>query len=523
MKPAFSFDEIREAERKIIEEDSVPSLILMENAGKNAFEQILLSFPDIDDYEIFIIAGKGNNAGDGFVIARHLLIAELPLTVVMLSAETELKGDALVNYRLFAKENENFNDTISFQQFVNSYKKRNRILLIDTILGSGVKGTLSEDFSNAINFINKIKEKNKRFKIVSIDVPSGLMSGEQINPVVDADITITMGALKTELLYGEGKEHAGDIFVIPIGISDGYLERYNTYNKYAVEFDDVVKLYPKRKKTSYKYSNGKALIIGGSAGLSGAVIMSSVSALKSGAGAVVAAIPETIASHFSRKLPDVIKELLDTTAEGSISGSAFRKILRRIESSDAVLIGPGISLNNETRNFVFDVVKKCSRNMIIDADALTILAEDTNVLINREYDSEIILTPHIGEFARLSGVSTNDIIHNRFDTVRYFVNKYKVSVVLKSETSFSCLKNKATYINTTGNESLGVVGSGDVLSGILVSILAQTGDVFKTLICGNYIHGFCSDLYFKKYGNKQSASQQDFIKLIPKALTYFLN
>jgi NAD(P)H-hydrate epimerase len=429
----------------------------------------------------------------------------------------------MTNYTLFKKENDGRNSVITFQQFVNSVNKKTKTLVIDSILGSGVKGKLSEDFSAAITYLNKLKGKNKKLRIVSIDVPSGLMSGKQVNPVVDSDITITMGALKTELLYGEGKECAGDIFVIPIGVPDSYLNSYNTYNKYAVEYEDIAGLFPKRRKSSYKYSNGKALIIGGSAGLSGAVIMSSVSALKSGAGAVVAAIPESIASHFSRKLPDVIKELLEMTPEGSISGSSFKKISKRIDYADAVLIGPGISLNKETGSFVFEAIKKCSRNMVIDADALTVLAEDTNVLINREYNSDIILTPHIGEFSRLSGVSSEDILLDRFEVVRYFVSKYKVSVILKSETSFSCLGNREIYINTTGNESLGVVGSGDVLSGILVSLLAQTGDVYRTMICGNYIHGFCSDLYYEKYGNKQSASQQDFIKLIPKALTYFLN
>jgi NAD(P)H-hydrate epimerase len=162
MKPAFSFDEIREAERKLIEEDSVPSLILMENAGKNAFEQILVNFPDIDDYEIFILTGKGNNAGDGFVIARHMMLSKLSLTVVMLASESELKGDALVNYSLFKKENDQQNELLTFQQFVNKINKKTKALIIDSILGSGIKGTLSEDLSNAILYINRLRRKIRR-------------------------------------------------------------------------------------------------------------------------------------------------------------------------------------------------------------------------------------------------------------------------------------------------------------------------------------------------------------------------
>jgi NAD(P)H-hydrate epimerase len=523
LKPVFSFDEIREVEKRIIQNDSVPSLILMENAGTNAFIQILNEFRDIDEYEIFIITGKGNNAGDGFVIARQMTIENLPVTVVMLSNEAELKGDALVNFELLKKVNNPDVEIIPFDRFIGRRINRGKILLIDAILGSGIKGKLNEEFEGAINNINKLKEKNKKLKIASVDVPSGLMSGQQVNSVVNADMTVTMGTVKTEMLYGKGKDNSGDVYAVPIGISFSYLNRYNDFKKYVSELSDVKELFPRRKKSSYKYSNGKALVIGGSSGLSGAAIMSSASALKAGAGAVVSAIPKSVSSHFSRKLFDVVKIELEDNEEGSISGNAYNSIAKRIDSSDAVLLGPGISLNEDTKTFVFDVIRKCSKNLVVDADALTIIAEHPNVLLNRENESEVILTPHIGEFARLSGVDSKDIILNRFAAVRDFAAKYNVNVVMKSETTFSCLKNGDIYINLTGNEALGVVGSGDVLSGILVSLLAQTRDVYRAVICGTYLHGLCADLYFKKHGNKQSASQQDLIKLIPKAITHILN
>jgi NAD(P)H-hydrate epimerase len=145
---------------------------------------------------------------------------------------------------------------------------------------------------------------------------------------------------------------------------------------------------------------------------------------------------------------------LDDNEEGSISGSAYQSLTKRIDSSDAVLIGPGISLSEDTKTFVFDVIRKCKKNLVVDADALTIIAEHPNVLTSRESESEIILTPHIGEFARLSGIDSKEIMLNRFDTVREFASKYNVNVVMKSETTFSCLKNGDVYINLTGNEAL---------------------------------------------------------------------
>ena len=522
MKPAFSFKQIREVEKRIIVNDSVPSLILMENAGKNAYVKIAEYFSNLTDYEIFIFTGKGNNAGDGIVIARQLLIDKIPFTIVHVVPEEGLKGDALINYSMLLKEKSGLFDIISFDNFITKYDKRIKALFVDAVLGSGVSGMLSDEFDKYINTINNFKDKNRKLKIVSIDVPSGLMSGQQINPVLKADVTITMGAVKTELLFGAGKENSGEVCVIPIGITEDYLNRNNSYNKNVPGLSDVREMFPKRKKSSYKYSNGRALIIGGSAGLSGAVIMSSSSALKSGAGAVISAIPRSISSHFSRKQADVIKTELEETPEGSIAPGAFTILGNKIKDADAVLIGPGISLNKETKKFVFEVIKKCSKNLVIDADALTILAEDTNVLINREYNSEVILTPHIGEFSRLSNINSAEIMLNRFETVRDFAKKYRVNIVMKSETTFSCLSNGDIFINPTGNESLGTVGSGDVLSGIIVSLLSQTSDIKRTLICGNYLHGLCADMYYKKYGNKQSASQQDFIKMIPKAMTYIL-
>ena len=263
-------------------------------------------------------------------------------------------------------------------------------------------------------------------------------------------------------------------------------------------------------------------MIGGSKGLSGAVIMSSLAALKAGSGAVLAAYPRSITAHFSRKLNEVIKTELDETPDGSIAGDSYTKILKQLSKADAVLIGPGFSLNPETANFLFDVISNSTKLLVIDADALTLLAGNVEILKQRKSESEIILTPHLGEFSRLSGKTTDEINANRFEIVRDFAKEYNINVILKSETSLSCTSDGKIYINNSGNELLGSAGSGDVLSGIIVSLLAQSGNVITAMICGNYIHGMLADIYYDKYGNKQSASQQDLIKLIPAAVTEIL-
>jgi hydroxyethylthiazole kinase-like uncharacterized protein yjeF len=345
------------------------------------------------------------------------------------------------------------------------------------------------------------------------------MSGEQINPVVNAGMTISMGTYKTELLFEEGKENSGSVNIVPIGIDDGLIEKYNSYSKNLVELQDVKELFPKRKKTSYKYSNGKALIIGGSKGLSGAVAMSSLSALKSGAGGVVTAIPHSLSSIFNKKLYEIISLELDETDDGSIAANQYDNVRKRIDWADAVLIGPGISLNNKTKEFLFNVIENCDKNIVVDADALSLIASDINVLRKRKHNADIILTPHLGEFSRLTGIDINNIRQNRFEILKEFTGAFNVNAALKSETTVSCSKQGEIFINTAGNESLATIGSGDVLSGIMVSLLAQTRDINAVLVCGNYLHGLCSELYSRKYGNKQTASPQDMIKLIPKAVS----
>lgn len=528
MKPAFTFEEIREIENKIINQDNVPSIVLMENAGKNACDKLIDLIPDIDEYDIFVVCGKGNNAGDGYTLARHFIIKGYYINIIQIAEPSGLKGDALINYNVLNKilassDKGELIHSYDLKFFEDKKLWRGKIILIDAVLGTGIRGSLEDKYVKTISLINSIRFKNKKMKVVSLDVPSGLMSGEQVNTMVKADLTISMGTYKTELLFGEGKENAGDLSVVPIGISDGLITSYDSGNKKIIELEDVKRLFPKRKKTSYKYSNGKVLIIGGSKGLSGAVAMSSLSALKSGAGGVVAAIPVSISAVFNKALYEVMTVELEETEEGTIRNDQFDKLKKRIDWADTVLLGPGISTNNQTKEFVFEVIRNSGKNLVIDADALNILSSDISVLENRKFNNEIILTPHPGEFSRLTGIDTKLILSDRFKSLRDFTEKYKINCALKSETTINCLKSGEIFINSSGDQNLATAGSGDILSGVIASVFSRTGEAASALICGNYLHGLCAQMYSKKYGNKQSAAPQDIIKLIPKTITFLLS
>lgn len=516
MRPCFTFEEIRAIEKQIIE-SGVPSLILMENAGFRSYHVLKQIISGIEQYEIFIITGKGNNAGDGFVIARHLLIDGYRVNLIPLCDASELKGDAKINFELLLKSG--FSD-LSFSSFhdINRHKK---VIVIDAILGTGSQGSPEGVFAEAIRQLNDLKKRNRKLKIVSVDVPSGLSSGSNLNVI--ADYTLTMAIAKSELLFGEAKESAGEIHVIDIGTGSEVFNKLNIFGKFIPELSDIRRMYPKRKKSSYKYSNGRALIIGGSRRLSGAIIMSSLSALRSGCGAVITAYPESISSHLGRKLYEAIKLPLNETEEGSISSDSYDKIMSRIADSDAVLIGPGLSLNEETGELVRNVIMNSARNIIIDADAITHICDSTEIFKKRSQDSEVILTPHIGEFSRLAKVNTSDILRSRFELVRNFCREFNVNVVLKSETSISVLKTGEIYINPTGSEVLATAGSGDVLSGIMVSILAQTKNPMVSMLCANYVHGMTADIYSVRHLIRQTALQRDIIGLIPEALSIVFN
>lgn len=528
MKPAFTYSEIRDTERAIIEKEGIPSLILMENAGKNAFDVITSMYPDLKNESVIIICGKGNNAGDGFVIARHFVINSIPVNLYNFSSPGELKGDALINFGILQKlaygicSISNITED-NFETFSKSLKKvKGNGIIIDALLGSGIKGNVTGQYENVISEVNKIKRKNHNIDVISIDVPSGLSDEVSDGAVIDACHTITMGAVKTNLLFGRGKENTGILHVVPIGIPAEMLEKFSDSKKHIVEFSDVRKRFPVRKKTSYKYSNGKVLVVGGSKGLSGAIMMSSLAALKSGAGAVLAAFPESISAHFSRKLFEVIKTELSCAADGSISEDAFEEMSAPLKKADAVLIGPGISLSSSAAGFVKQFVTECTKPMVIDADALTIISEDVEILNRRKQGTDVILTPHLGEFSRLSGLSPEEIRSDMFGSVSKFAEKYNVNVVLKSETSFACTPAGEIYLNSTGNEQLASAGTGDVLSGTIASLLSQSRSSETAMLCGNFLHGLLADIYFEKHGNKQSASVQELIKLLPEAISRIL-
>ena len=510
MESVFLNHELLEAEKKIISSLNIPSIILMENAGLNSAEYIYKTILDEEFHEVIIFAGKGNNAGDGFVIARHLLNKGVRVTVLLLYPGSDLKGDALTNYEVLKQLCNS--DLLHLKECkdLNSVKKevkQDNPLIIDAVFGIGFKGELEARLKKIFSFINNIENK----KIIAIDTVSGLSNHEVKSDCIKADVTLTMGVKKFNSMFGFGRELSGKVDVMNIGIPAIEFDRYNKRKMFEIELEDVKGFLPKRNINSNKYTNGKLFIIAGTPGFTGAAYMSSISALRTGSGAVILGIPESLNEIMESKTTEVITLPLAENEFKSFSKDSYEIIKERLQWCDVCLLGPGIGRNEETLELVRKIVSQNNTNFVIDADGIFAFKGHLGLLKKKKRN--IILTPHYGEFSNLTGISLNEIKNNFYEISKEFASEYNVVLGLKNSPTI-ITEGNTLYINPTGRENLATIGSGDVLSGIIAGAYSQTLDAINSTIYGMYVHGKCGDNIFVKTGDSSTIAS-DLIDEIP--------
>ena len=501
MNSVFFNTEVLIAEKKIIESINIPSIVLMENAGLNS-ARIIKNYAILNNISrILILAGKGNNAGDGFVIARHLSnFNNFNVNVGLVYPASELKGDTFINYSVI-KNIKNNNFFITSVKEIKAYCKAassEKTLIIDSVFGVGFKGTLDK---HCIEIFNIIKER--RHSVISIDTASGLNSYYDIPDCPDAKVTISMGVKKFNSMFGEGREKSGKIEIVDIGISGKEFDKFNIRKIFEIEKSDVENLFPPRKRNSHKYNNGKVFVLGGYPGFSGAPYLSSQAALRTGSGAVILGVPKSIYNVVAKKTNEVITIPLKSTISGGISEEAYEDIKEKIVWSDVTLIGPGIGREVETQNLIRKILTEIKANYVVDADGIFALRNDLNILKNSK--SEIILTPHYGEFAALSKLKPDEVKYKFYELAKTFSKDYEVTLHLKNSPSVTATED-LFLINSTGKENLATIGSGDVLSGIISTCFALTKDAAKSTYGGAYMHGLCGDNLFEKYGSSSTTA-----------------
>ena len=513
MEPIVTSEEMRAIDRHATKHLRIPSLLLMENAGRGVADVIERTYSPLKGKSIAVVCGKGSNGGDGFVAARHLALLGATVHILPVGGVSSLAGDTKINFNI-VKQMEAQGSDGGVKLKIHRSPKPGMLpkfdLIVDALIGTGFSGSPRRNVEQWIQWMNF-----SHAPIVSVDLPSGVNAdnGDAAKLAVRADKTVTMSMRKIGLTIGKGKNLAGRIKIIDLGIPHLQLKSHATF---LVEGTDVLSALPARRFDAHKHSVGKILIIAGSRGLTGAAAMSSVSAMRTGAGSVVLCTPQSVYPILASKLTEVMVHPMPETSQGSLSLGAYEALTRHCDWADVVVIGPGLSRNDETQALVSKLVQNCQKPMLLDADALFAISGDLSVLKKRKTD-HLILTPHLGEFAKLTGEPIDKIQLDRVERARTFARKHDVTLVLKSETTVTATSMGTVFVNPTGNPGMATAGSGDVLSGVIAGVWAQGMEPESAAWTGVYLHGLAGDLAAAKFGER-SVMALDIQHYLPEAL-----
>lgn len=520
MLKILSGKQMREIDRKAIEELKIPGIILMENAGRSVCEQVIeiIDSTKNEINSVLVICGKGNNGGDGFVAARHLIENNIQTTVISIAMKDNLSASALINHNIL----EHFAEIIYFEE-IGLDKLRNMVsesgIIIDAILGTGLNSPVKGNIKDIINSVNEYAEDF----IVAVDIPSGINSdtGEIMDVAIVADYTITFHAIKSGLVNYPGAKYSGETIVSPIGIPE-FLTEGADFNSRLITENYIHNTLPIRQESSHKGTFGKVFNVAGSAGMTGAAYLCALSSLKAGAGYSILAAPQSIVPIISSMTPEIVYVSLDETDEKAVSERALDKALEKSRDADIYLIGPGLGTDKSTIEFVSQFIQQLTdrgKSIIADADALNCLALREN---NFYLQSNSLITPHPKELSRLMNIPVEEILKDRIKYARIAAEKFNTIVVLKGAHTVIAEPNGNIYINPTGNSGLATAGSGDVLSGMIAGFAAQGLNLKDAAIVGVYLHGLTGDIAAKEL-TEYSLTAAELLNYIPSAIKQVLS
>jgi len=494
-------EQMQGLDRAAINSFNIPSLELMENAGRRTIEIMLDRYGDPQDRKVVVFVGPGNNGGDGLVIAR-LLAARMarPLVFLLVSAD-KLKGDSAVN---FSRLQEYPVKIIEVKGDEELQLIKTMLLdcwaVVDAIFGTGLKRKVSGIFSGVIDLINASPAP-----VVAVDIPSGLDSdsGNSLGACIYADSTVTFGLAKIGQVIHPGSEFTGCLSIVDIGIP----EKAVTAAEIKLELltEQVGRWLPPRTPLAHKGSFGHLLIMAGSTGKTGAALLCGLGALRSGTGLVSLCVPYDLNPIFETSLWEAMTIPLQSAAQGFLSIDDYRVIQDSLINKQAVALGPGIGTAAETAELVKKLYSEIEVPMLLDADGLNILATDTGSLTNS--GGPKILTPHPGEMARLTGHPTAEIQKHRMEITREFSLEHNVYTVLKGANTLVCSPDGYMAVNSTGNPGMACGGMGDVLSGIIGGFLSQGLSPWQAACLGVYSHGLAADRLATEAGIGYLASE----------------
>jgi hydroxyethylthiazole kinase-like uncharacterized protein yjeF len=502
-------EQMREVDQLTMARYNVPGILLMENAAARTVEAIEKKLGATSGRRALVICGKGNNGGDGAAVARLLAIKGAAVDVLLLGRVDEAGGDAGTNFQIVralaaSSDQLQFIEIESLEQLRSAATANPPDMVIDAIFGTGLTRPAAGLFAEGIELINSLRD---RVLVVAVDVPSGIASDatEQIGPTVRAHLTVTFTAPKIANVLPPACEASGELVVGHIGSPAELIEACGSQLNLLEEHDVARWLAASRRSPqANKGDAGKVLVIAGSRGKTGAACMVGEAAMRAGAGLVTIATPESSQPVVAaRVIAECMTEPLAETALGAISREAAEQAIELAAARDVIAMGPGLGSSEETtRAFVRSMVVQRERPMVLDADALNALVPwAENVAGSRAHP--LILTPHPGEMARLTGKTISEILHQRVTTAREFATAHGVILLLKGSRTLVAAPDGEVYVNPTGNPGMATGGTGDVLTGIIAGLLAQKPDEpLAATLAAVYLHGMAGDFAAAKLGTR---------------------
>jgi NAD(P)H-hydrate epimerase len=487
--------EMRKMDQLTIESFGIPGIVLMENAGRGATEILLDNFHGLIQKKVAVVAGRGNNGGDGFVIARYLAQKGINVSVYLLAPSETIRGDAAANLNLLAPlaiPVIEIPDQNAFSANKSALVHQN--IWVDAILGTGLKSEVRDYFRYVIDFMNQSGKP-----IFAVDIPSGLDSdtGQPCGTCICAQATATFAFAKTGHMLFPGAKLTGKLEIVDIGIPPHIAEEVRPL-QYLLTRDRVHAYFKPRPPDAHKGTNGHLLVLAGSPGKTGAAVMTALSAMRMGAGLVSLGIPQSLNPVLETQALEVMTCPLPESVDGMLDESSFDAVRELLGDKKCLAIGPGIGTAATTKNLVHRITQECILPMVLDADGLNCLAGNTKLL--NDLKAPAVLTPHPGEMARLIDATPDQIQKDRISCSRDFAKKFNVHVVLKGARTVIAHPDGRVFVNPTGNPGMASGGMGDVLTGMIAGLISQGFKVESATHAAVYLHGAAADALVKTKG-----------------------
>jgi NAD(P)H-hydrate epimerase len=488
--------QIRELDRISIQDFKIPGSSLMENAGQGLFDLCTSLLKDIKKPRVLIFCGSGNNGGDGFTLGTMLLKKKIHAHVVLACPPDKIKGDAALWLRRYKRQKGTITKAVSsseVQKLSLTWILKHHIL-VDALLGTGIKGAPRGNIHDLITIIN-----NSEIPTVCVDTPSGMDNdtGQVPGACVRGDHTVTFGLPKLGQFFFPGKSLVGELIIHDIGFPLRVVQEQNT-GMDMVGKDDFRSCVTLPPPTAHKYQCGKLLLVAGSPGYTGAACLAAMAAMRSGCGMVKLAVPSQINDVLEVKLTESITVPLPQTEQGTLSLNALSQILEMGEWADAVIIGPGVGLNGETSELVRKLVSNIRKPVVLDADGITAFQNHREDL--DKTGAHLILTPHRGEFARISDIKLSSNPPALIEDLKSWIKKKPFTLLLKGAPTLVVSPEHGCLLSATGNAGMATAGSGDVLSGIIGAFLARGIKYHLSAGLGAYVHGLAGDMAARDLG-----------------------